>query len=352
MFKYKWNLKEGYPSEKVEYHNSKVFSTFACGGGSSMGYKLAGYNVIGANDIDPKTAKVYKKNHKPKNYFLASVNELLNDFEFPKEFYDLDILDGSPPCSTFSISGSREKVWKTNKKFREGQKEQVLSDLFFDWIKLVNKLRPKIAIAENVKGILIGNAKAYSKAIVKELNDIGYAVQIFLLNSATMGVPQCRKRVFFICKRKDLKFPKLKLEFNLKPILLGEAIKGYENNPRPPLTKNEKKYYFDCPPGRPFSYIHPKGSLFNFRKLSNNKVCTTLMTKDSIYHPTKPGRLNNIEWQILGSFPLDYDFLDINAKYLIGMSVPPVMMANLSYEIYKQLLKSSPFPDLKNNQND
>ena len=51
MFNYKWYLKDGYPDKEVEKHNKKVFSTFACGGGSSMGYKLAGYDVIAANDI-------------------------------------------------------------------------------------------------------------------------------------------------------------------------------------------------------------------------------------------------------------------------------------------------------------
>lgn len=53
-FPYKWNLKDGYPAKGIEKHGLKVFSTFACGGGSSMGYKLAGYDVIGANDIDPQ----------------------------------------------------------------------------------------------------------------------------------------------------------------------------------------------------------------------------------------------------------------------------------------------------------
>lgn len=108
-FLYKWYLKDGYPAKDIEKHGLKVYTTFSCGGGSSMGYKLASYDVIGANDIDPQMAKVYKENHNPKYYDLCSINELLEK-ELPKEYYDLDILDGSPPCSTFSMAGSREKA--------------------------------------------------------------------------------------------------------------------------------------------------------------------------------------------------------------------------------------------------
>lgn len=79
--------------------------------------------------------------------------------DYPKELYNLDILDGSPPCSTFSLAGEREKNWGKSKKFREGQAYQVLDDLFFEFIKLAEKLKPKIIVAENVKGILMGNAK-------------------------------------------------------------------------------------------------------------------------------------------------------------------------------------------------
>lgn len=110
-FNYKWYLKDGYPENGIEKHNKKVFSTFACGGGSSMGYKLAGYDVIGANDIDIQMAKVYKKNHHPKYYYLESIIDFRKRNDLPDELYNLDVLDGSPPCSTFSLAGSREKVW-------------------------------------------------------------------------------------------------------------------------------------------------------------------------------------------------------------------------------------------------
>ena len=77
-------------------------TTFACGGGSTMGYKLAGYDVVAANDIDPQMAKVYKANHNPKQFFLCGIKELLERNDLPQ----VDVLDGSPPCSVFSMGVS------------------------------------------------------------------------------------------------------------------------------------------------------------------------------------------------------------------------------------------------------
>ena len=117
-FPYKWYLKDGYPSKNIDNHKLKVFSTFACGGGSTMGYKLASYEVIRANDIDPQMAKVYKKNHNPKYYFLCPIGDLVNK-ELPKELYDLDILDGSPLVSTFQWLDQEKKHLKKKKNLEK-----------------------------------------------------------------------------------------------------------------------------------------------------------------------------------------------------------------------------------------
>ena len=148
-------------------------STFACGGGSSMGYKRAGCSIVAANDIDPEMAWHYKRNLNPPLYYLCPIRDLLTA-DLPDELFALDILDGSPPCSTFSMAGSREKAWGKEKHFREGQAKQVLSDLFFDYLDLAERLKPKVVIAENVKGMLIGNAKGYTKLVMARFKEIGY----------------------------------------------------------------------------------------------------------------------------------------------------------------------------------
>lgn len=330
-FNYKWNLSDGYP----EKNGLKVFSTFACGGGSTMGYKLAGYEVIGANDIDPQMARVYKQNHHPKYFFECPIKELIN-LELPEEFYNLDILDGSPPCSTFSMAGSREKAWGKEKMFREGQAKQVLDDLFFDFIDLIARLKPKVVVAENVKGMLAGNAKGYLLEIKDKLQKLGYDVQIFLLNGATMGLPQKRERVFVICNR--MNFPKLKLEFNEKPILFKEIDDGILRNYEK-ILPCDLKYYDVCKKGDSIASVHPKGNRFNSIKLSENSVVNTIASGSCLYHPYQKRNLTTNELSKIGSFPLDYDFLNIKPKYLIGMSVPPIMMAQVSNQIYEQWFK-------------
>ena len=141
--------------------------------------------------------------------------------DLPEELYHLDILDGSPPCTTFSTAGVREESWGKKKKFREGQAEQTLDDLFFVFLDTVEKLRPKVVIAENVVGLVKGNAKGYVNQIVKRFRALGYDVQMFMLNSAVMDVPQARHRVFFIANNQG--YGKIKLDFNYTPILFGQV---------------------------------------------------------------------------------------------------------------------------------
>lgn len=197
---WKWSMANDYPKVK---NGLKVFSCFACGGGSTMGYKLAGCDVIGCNEIDPRMNKVYVKNHKPKYNFLMDIRDFNKKEDLPQELYSLDILDGSPPCSTFSMAGQREDAWGVEKKFREGQKMQTLDDLLFVFIETVKKLKPKVAIMENVEGLILGNAWSYVQEIYKRFNSIGYKVKHWLLKGEAMGVPQTRHRVFFIATRLD-----------------------------------------------------------------------------------------------------------------------------------------------------
>ena len=134
----------------------------------------------------------YVENHNPKYSFLEPIQNFKLRNDLPEELYNLDILDGSPPCSSFSISGNREADWGKEKKFREGQAEQILDTLFFDFIDLAKKLQPKVVVAENVKGLLQGDAKSYVLKIYEDFDAAGYMVKHFLLDSSTMGVPQKR----------------------------------------------------------------------------------------------------------------------------------------------------------------
>lgn len=191
--------------------------------------------------------------------------------------------------------------------------------------------------------MLQGNAKSYVKRIKHEFEQAGYKVQLFLLNAASMGVPQKRERVFFICKRNDLNFPELKLRFDEKPITyidFKSKIYGVE------LTLETKKIWkkrklSDGSLADIHLRISGKAKRFNAVFIKDDKVPNTIAAgSDSI--PIRfdvPNRITMDECKLIGSYPLDYNFKKIEPNYLIGMSVPPVMTAQIAHQIYLQWLK-------------
>lgn len=334
--------------KQVSKNGLKVMSTFACGGGSTMGYKRAGCDVIAACDIDPEMAYHYKLNHNPKYYFLCSVKDLLT-MDLPEELFGIDILDGSPPCSSFSMAGNREKDWGKKKHFREGQAEQVLDDLFFDYLDLVDRIKPKVAIAENVKGMITGNAKGYVKMVMARFKEIGYRPQLFLVNAADCGVPQKRERVFFVALRDDIERSLLVLKPQHRWISVGEATDDVQV-----LTEDEirdtapietqKRFWHLTKPGNSYDKaclkLHGKSSFFSDRRLSKDEPSPALIAKDINHaHWSTCRKLTYREWKRLGSFPDDYQAkTDKIGKYMIGMSVPPKMTEVVARAVIEQWL--------------
>ena len=331
-----WKLSE---LKNIEKNGLKVFSCFHCGGGSTMGYKLAGYEVLGGVEIDPEMMKIYRLNHNPKHSYLMGVQDFkkIQNDKLPDELFDLDILDGSPPCSSFSMAGSREKAWGEQKKFREGQANQVLDDLFFHFIDIANKLKPKVIVAENVKGLVIGKAKGYVKQIYQAFELSGYDVQLFLLNSAFMGVPQKRERTFFIARRKDLNLPKITMNFNEHIITLGNATNGVERKTRKNVGKSIESAWRNVLPGESLSKGHEKGSLFSWIRCNYNAPTNTLTATPTLLAPDEPKLLSEAEYIRVQTFPDDYNFANTDIRYMCGMSVPPFMMQRVANQIAKQL---------------
>jgi len=351
MAKYGWKLSD---LAKVKPNGCRVFSTFACGGGSTMGYKLAGYEVVGANDIDPEMAEVYQANHKPKHYYLKPIGQLVEQLRkegLPEHLQSLDILDGSPPCSSFSTAGNREKDWGKDKVFREGQAQQVLDDLFFDYLDLLEIIQPRAFIAENVPGILMGKAKGYAKAIVQKARAIGYATQVFEVDATACGVPQSRKRVFFVGTREDR--PALLFNPNRPTVCLSSALNSVENNPADVssatlgLRTETFKLWKAVKPGRSLKEAHQTGNFFTFRRAHPDWPSATVVAYyGGQLHWDEPRRFTWKELLRIGSFPDDYDLREPNRKkwnekacYLVGMSVPPYMVRDLSAAIFDQWLK-------------
>lgn len=333
---WKWSMAEDYPKEK---NGLKVFSCFVCGGGSTMGYKLAGCEVVGCCEIDPKMNEVYIKNHHPKHNFLMDIrefNKIPND-EIPAELFDLDILDGSPPCTTFSMAGEREESWGKKKKFREGQTEQTLDDLSFVFIETVDKLRPKVVVMENVEGLIKGAAWGYVQKIYKQLTDIGYQVKHWLFKGENMGVPQKRHRVIFIAVRNDIDidFDTLDMSFNYEPITYGE-IKEDSRDITPKMAelfeyieKGEKDFVRAWNrknnPGGP-----EKRMLFNAIVTYDDDVMQTCAgDHGSMYDYSTKARVSDKSIANATTFPQDYDFCGKSIPYICDMSVPPIMIKRI-----------------------
>ncbi len=305
-----------------------------------MGYKLAGMRVWGGVEIDPKMMELYQKNHNPVYSYLMGVEEFnkIPNEELPWYLFELDILDGSPPCSSFSMNGSRHKKWGSESKFREGQANQVLDDLFFHFINTAKKLKPKIVIAENVKGLISGKAKGYVKEIFQAFKAAEYDCQLFLLNASRMGVPQKRERTFFIAKRKDLELPKIDLSFEEPVVSVLEAFSGLPEQDSGRISELDKRLWRLTKQGGLFRDFNSEGRGFDSRKSSKNQPATTLTASGNLYHFDEPRKFSDSECLRIQSFPDDYDLNGNRGSYVCGMSVPPFMMQRVAYQIRIQWL--------------
>lgn len=327
---WKWSFSD-YPKEK---NGLKVFSCFSCGGGSTMGYKLAGCDVIGNVEIDEKMNELYKLNHNPKYNYCMDIRDFnsIPDEELPEELFNLDILDGSPPCTTFSMAGQREKSWGKKKKFREGQKEQTLDDLLFIFVDTVAKLKPKTVIMENVEGLARGAAVDYLNKVYDKFKSIGYQVRCYLLKGEDMGVPQKRHRVFFIAT-KDLSFNynNLDMNFNYEPVIYKIIKKGISKlNP-----DTEIKFLLDKSTDEDMVLsdvavrVRGKYKLFNYTLIRETDIMPTVTTHSVSARVfldfTEREGVSNDSILNASTFPQDYNFGSNRVDYVCGMSVPPIM---------------------------
>ncbi len=321
---------------------TNVISTFSGCGGSSLGYKRANCKVLLAIDFEENAVKTYKMNFPKNKVWKANIREITG-----KDILDaagiqkgeLDIFDGSPPCTSFSMVGKREKGWGKVYKHSSESKAQRTDDLFFEYIRLVKEMEPKAFIAENVKGLIQGKSKGYFNLILRAMNEAGYSVKVFNLNAKNFDVAQSRPRVFFIGIRNDLKpesWPKLMTK---KPITFYAATKDLHISQddmiasRKVANRNSiKKILPLLEQGESMSKYHPKGNYFGFVRQSFNRPCSTITaTPYLLFHPTNNRALTIAEIKRLSSFPDDYKFLSLNDAWVrIGNSVPPNLMMNMA----------------------
>ncbi len=191
----------------LPWNGFKVVSTFSGAGGSCLGYRMAGFKVVWANEFVPMAQESYKANAAPDCVLDGRDIKHIQPHDILAatglKVGELDLFDGSPPCQAFSTAGKREKGWGKEKTYEHGatQKNETLFD---EYIRLLRGLQPKVFVAENVSGLVKGTAKGMFLQILAAMKASGYRVTCRVLDAQWLGVPQQRQRTIFVGVREDL----------------------------------------------------------------------------------------------------------------------------------------------------
>jgi len=349
----------------------KVVSTFSGCGGSCLGYEMTGYTVLWANEFIKAARETYCMNHDGvildgRDIREVKGSDILNAIHMKPG--ELDVFEGSPPCSEFSMAGKRRggittlehKGWGHKKKYSDSF--QQVDDLFFEYARLLNELQPKMFQAENVKGLTLGHAKdvlgspqidffdQWQKTIFHTLTACGYNVKYKVLNAWHYGVPQARERLIIIGVRNDIKieyeYPKpVAQRFTLRDALEGLTVTKEDLEPTE-LKGKTLEIVQQLKPGQSGAEIMD-GSYFSLKRLEWNEPAGTIqqseakMASTNQIHPDENRRLSIKELKRVGSFPDDFYLTGTFAQQWerIGRAVPPIMMAHIAASIRTTLNK-------------
>ena len=333
----------------LPWNGYKVASTFSGGGGSCLGYRMAGFRVVYANEFIPEARKTYKANH-PNSYLDSSdIRDLTPELLLERagvERGELDIFDGSPPCSAFSTAGKREEGWGKVKSYSDGA--QRVDDLFYEYARILDGVQPKVFVAENVSGLVKGTAKGYFKRILQALRDCGYTVSCRVLDARWLGVPQMRKRTIFVGVRNDLGIapahPKpLPYTYNIGDALVIPP----DDTTAKILSPDTETYKFWVHTkagdtlGNTCKRLTGKNSFLTHCKQSPSLPANTVTQGiQQLYHWTEPRTLTLGELRRISGFPDDFILTGSFSQQWerIGRAVPPVMMSKIAQTVADEIL--------------
>ena len=369
--------------KSIPWNGYNVISTFSGCGGSSLGYKIAGFKVLWANEFIPAAQNTYRLNHPDtildtRDIRKVRPEEILESIGL--KIGELDILDGSPPCASFSTAGKREKGWGQVKKYSDSN--QRTDDLFFEYSRILRGLQPKVFIAENVSGLVKGTAKGYFKIILAELKACGYNVKAKLLDAQWLGVPQSRQRIIFQGVRTDLclepVFPTpLNYRYSVRDalpyILKVRKSKGFKeeeyinsdrciadtigsspvsgcniNNGVGKIEVETDISRFAI--GREWDKLEPgeqSKKYYQLKKAPIENPCQTITQKvgetsaAGVVHPTERRKFSIAELKRICAFPDDFILTGSYAQQWerLGRAVPPVMMSYIAKTIRDEILE-------------
>jgi DNA (cytosine-5)-methyltransferase 1 len=339
-----------------------VVSLFSGCGGSSLGYKLAGFKVLLANEFMQSARDTYKANF-PKTKIIdddvrqVKASNILDLIKMKKG--ELDVLDGSPPCSAFSLAGKRARGWNHIKPYSE-DKVQRTDDLYFEFIRLLGDIQPRVFVAENVASLTYGVARGYFLSIIEGMRKAGYVVKASILNSMYFNVAQARKRLFFIGIREDLSkkynvFPSFPIPNNNYTTVF-QAWQGLkqtkeEIDEAAKMGNSIKQMLSFVKSGKKASDTHPRKSYFSLARLDYYKPSPTVTVlaynslkeqsrRAALCHPTEDRYLTIKELSRICSYPDDFIFTgNFSQKWeRMARSVPPNLMKEVANNVRVNIL--------------
>lgn len=314
----------------IPWNGFNCASFFSGAGGSSLGYRMAGFRVLYANEFIEAARNSYAANKA--DYTVLDCRDIrevraadvLDSIGLGVG--ELDLMDGSPPCASFSTSGTREGGWGKVKDY--SGKRQRTDDLFFEFDRLKRGIMPKTFVAENVSGLVKGTAKGYFLDIMRALRQGGeYRVSARLLDAMWLGVPQARQRLIFVGVRADLGFepvhpmPRkswIRLD-HILPHIRRVKVGGYANKweradrPNPTLMASDAT-------SSPTAYLSSGG----FVELADGS--RRKLTIDEV--------------RLICSFPPDFALTGDFAQQWerMGRAVPPLMMREIAGTVRDRIL--------------
>ena len=296
----------------------RIVSLFAGAGGLDLGFVQAGHKVIWANDIDKDAVETYKMNIG--DHIICDTIENIPSESIPKS----DIVIGGFPCQGFSVANMKRHI------------EDNRNNLYLELVRVLRDKQPKFFLAENVTGLLTIGQGRVLEMILKDFEDVGYTVKYRVLNAADYGVPQLRKRVFFIGTRvgirKNIDFPpQTHADPSLKPkpplkrwVSIGEALKEI---PEPEDAPNIPNHTYSMYKLRFNGYL-------GHRFIDPNRPAPTVTARGDnrggvvvLHHPHNHRRMSARELAITQSFPVDFVFYGCRSHVYrqIGNAVSPLL---------------------------
>lgn len=348
-----------------------VLDLFCGAGGLSRGFMDAGYEVVTGVDFNDDALITFKENHgsakamKLNLFDHSNINEIVKDLN--ERNITLDVLIGGPPCQGFSIAGPRDMNDKRN-------------SLYLAMVKLAERVQPRAILLENVPGMMQTNNGIGAKRIINDFDKIGYNMTVKLLYAPDYGVPQIRKRVFFVGLKdgQAFEFPKATLskqEYitcedaigDLPELdgIYGDLIQDY---PCSPLTdyqalmrKNSKKIYNHIgtihdektikmislvPEGKNYKALPEQyRNLYKYHealtRYHSKKPSLTINTGHRSHFHYKYNRIPTVrESARLQSFPDDFIFYGNKTEQYkqVGNAVPPMLGKVVAEQLKKYLL--------------